>query len=46
MLIDEIIEFKLMGSAPLAVRVHALLTLVIFMTKENSLRKIFEWNIV
>ena len=38
MLIEQIIEFELRGLGPLAV--HVLLQLVIFMTKQKSLRNI------
>ena len=41
MLIEQIIEFKLRGPAPQVV--YVLLQLVIFMTTQKSLRKIFEW---
>ena len=41
MLIEQIVELQLRGPGPLAW--HALLWLVIFMTKQKSLRKIFEW---
>ena len=39
--IEQIIEFKLRGPEPPVV--HVLLQLVIFMIKEKSPRKIFEW---
>ena len=39
MLIEQIIEFELRGLGPLAV--HVLLQLVIFITKQKSLRNIF-----
>ena len=41
MLIEQIVGFQLRGLGPLAV--HVLQQLVIFMTKQKSLRKIFEW---
>ena len=41
MLIEPIIEFELRDLGPLAV--HALLQLVIFMKKQKSLTKIFQW---
>ena len=44
MLIEQIIEFQLRGFAPPAI--HVLLLQVIFMTKQKSPRKIFEWFIV
>ena len=45
MLIEQIIEHQLsQGLGPLAE--HVLLLLVIFMTKQRSLRKIFEWIII
>ena len=44
MLIEQIIEFQLRGLGLLAV--PALLQLVIFMTKQKSFRKIFEWIII
>ena len=44
MLIEQIIGFELRGFGPLVV--HVLLQLVIFMTKQKSLRKIFEWIII
>ena len=45
MLIQQIIfEFELRGMGPLAV--HVLLKLINFMTKQKSLRKIFERIIV
>ena len=44
MLIKQIIELELRGPGPLAV--HALLYLVNFMTKQKSLRKLFEWAII
>ena len=44
MLIEQIIEYELRGPGPLAV--HVLLQLVIFMTKKNSLRQIFERIII
>ena len=40
MLIEQIIEFQMRGLCPLAV--HVLLELLIFMTKQKSLRKNFE----
>ena len=40
MLIEQIIEFQLSLAA------HVLLYLVYFMTKHESLRKIFEWIII
>ena len=39
MFIEQIIEFELRGLGPLAV--HVLLQLVIFITKQKSLRNIF-----
>ena len=44
MLIELITEFQLEGPGPLAV--HVLLQLVNFMTKQKSLRKIFERIII
>ena len=44
MLIEQIIEFQLRGLGPLVV--HALLQLVIFITKQKFLRKIFERIII
>ena len=44
MLIEQIIEFELMGTWPPG-RTCAL-RLVIFMTKQKSQRKIFEWIII
>ena len=44
MLIERIIELQLRGPEPLGERV--LRQLVIFMTKQKSLRKIFEWIII
>ena len=44
MLIEQIIEIILRGPGPPAV--HVLLYLVNFMTKQKSLRKIFEWIII
>ena len=41
MLIEQIIEFRLRG----LLTVNVLLQLVIFMSKQKSLRKIFEWII-
>ena len=41
MLIKQIIEFELSGLGPLVVNVF--LQLVIFMTKQKSLRTIFDW---
>ena len=43
MLIEQVIEFKL-GAWGLLI-VHVLLQMVIFMSKQKSLRKIFEWII-
>ena len=44
MLIEQMIEFDLRGAwAP---GVHVLLQLVIFMTKQQSQRKIFDWIII
>ena len=43
MLIEQIIEFKLRALGLLTV--HVLLQLVIFTSKQKSLRKIFEWII-
>ena len=40
MLIEQIIKYELRGLGPLIVNV---LELVIFMTKQKSLRKIIEW---
>ena len=42
--IEQIIELQFRGLGPLAE--HVLLKLVIFMTKQNSLRKIFQWIII
>ena len=44
MLIEQNIEFELMGPEHLVVLV--LQQLVIFMTKQKSLRKIFDWIII
>ena len=44
MLITQIIKMDLRGPGPLAE--HALLQLAIFMTKQKSLRKTFEWIII
>ena len=44
MLIEQIIELQLRGLGPVAE--HILLQLVIFMTKQKFLRKIFEWIII
>ena len=44
MLIEQTTEFQLKGPGPMAV--HVLLWLVNFMTKQKSLRKIFESIIV
>ena len=44
MLIEQIVEFEVRGMGPLVV--HVLLQLVIFMTKQKSLRNIFEWIIL
>ena len=44
MLIEQIIEHQLRGPGPLAE--HVVLSLFIFMTKQKSLRKIFEWIII
>ena len=44
MLIEQIIEFELRGLGPLIV--HVLLQLVIFVSKQKSLGKIFEWIII
>ena len=44
MLIERIIELQLRGPGPPGERV--LQKLVIFMTKQKSLRKIFEWIII
>ena len=44
MLIEQIIEFELRGPGPPVVNV--LLQLVIFMTKQKSRRKNFEWIIM
>ena len=44
MLIEEIIEFELRGPEPLVV--HVLLQLFISMTKQKSLRKLFEWILI
>ena len=43
MLTEQIIEFKLRGLVPLVV--HVLVQLVIFMTKQKSRKKTFEWII-
>ena len=45
MLIERIIEFELRGPGPTG-RTHELPQLVIFMTKQKSRTKIFEWIIV
>ena len=45
MLIEQIIEFELRGRGPLG-RTGTPSTIVIFMTKQKSLRKIFEWIII
>ena len=42
--IEQTIEFELRGPGPLAV--HVLVQLVIFMTKQKSLRNINEWIII
>ena len=44
MLIEQIIELQLRGPGPLGERI--LLQLVIFMTKQKSLKKIFEWIMI
>ena len=44
MLFKWIIGFELMGPGPLVV--YVLQQLVIFMTNQTSLRKIFEWIII
>ena len=44
MLIEQIIKLQLKGPGPMAENV--LLQLVIFRTKQKSLRKIFEWIII
>ena len=44
MLIEQIIELQLRGPRPPGKRV--LLELVIFMTKQKILRKIFEWIMI
>ena len=44
MLIEQNIEFELIGPEHLVVLV--LQQLVIFMTKQKSLRKIFDWIII
>ena len=44
MLIERIIELQLRGQGPPGERV--LLSPVIFMTKQKSLKKIFEWIII
>ena len=44
MLIEQFIEFKLRGLGPLN-RTCTPIQLVIFMSKQKSLRKIFEWII-
>ena len=44
MLIEQIIELRLKGIGPLAE--HVSLLLIIFMKKQKSLRKIFEWIIL
>ena len=41
---EQIIECELRGLDPLAV--HVLLQMVIFMKKQKSPRKIFEWIII
>ena len=45
MLIEQIIEFELTGPEPPG-RTCILLQLVNFMTKQKSLKKIFEWLII
>ena len=42
MFIEQIIEFKLRGPGSPAGRIHAILKLVIFMTKQRYERKIFK----
>ena len=44
MLIERIVELQLRVLGPLTE--HVLLKLVIFMTKQKSLRKILEWIII
>ena len=44
MLFKQIIDFELRDLSPLVV--HELLQLVIFLTKQKSLRKIFKWIII
>ena len=44
MLIERIIELQLRGPGPPGE--HVFLQLVIFMTKQKSLRKIFEWIVI
>ena len=44
MLIEQFIEFQLRGLGPRVV--HVLLLLVNFITKQKSLRKIFQWIII
>ena len=44
MFLEQIIEFEMRSLSPLTV--HALLQLVIFMSKQKSPRKIFEWIII
>ena len=43
MFIEQIIEFELRGPGPPIV--HVILKLVIFVTKQSSPRKFFEWII-
>ena len=44
MLFKQIIDFELRDLSPFVV--HELLQLVIFLTKQKSLRKIFKWIII
>ena len=46
MLIEQIIEFELRGQGLSGRTVHVYLLLVIFMIKQKSVRKIFEWIII
>ena len=47
MLIEQIIEFELRGPGSLGRTIaHAILKLVIFMTKQKNLKKIFKWIII
>ena len=50
MLIKQIIKFELRGRGPqisvIHLLVHILLQLLIFMKKQKSLKKMFEWIII